>query len=395
MRMRHAIRQIAVAMMAAAVGMAAAAQAQQRPDPAGLTAAGDGPYVASGPSRGWLARSVSAELTPVETRVAPHGTITVAAVGDAPAFTVPLRPPVQGQAADVLPLDPATRLMVLADTHGEYEIVVEFLRRQGVIDADLRWAFGTGQMAVTGDMFDRGAHQLEILWLFYKLEAEAQAAGGALHVLLGNHDSMNLRGDLRYLHPRYPQTARILGAASYTDLFTPESVLGDWLRSRPAVLKLGDLLLLHGGISPQVLEAKLTVADINAGIRRSLDTPVARRDELDPVAALVAGTFGPQWFRGYFPEQARPDRPYMPRAEVERSLEAFGVSRILVGHTIVDQVSPLYGGRVIAVQVYPKWDDRTGRPILEAAMRDGGRWFGVNAQGERRMLAMGDPTTGD
>ena len=383
-------RIIGAAAIVAALGFAVAAEAQSRPDPASITAAGDGPYVTPGPSRGWLARGVSPELTPVEQRIAPRGAITVGAVGEVPAFTVLLRPPVQGQGADTLPLSPDARLMVLADTHGEYEIVVEFLRRQGVIDANLRWAFGDGQMVVTGDMFDRGAHQLEILWLFYKLEAEARAAGGALHVLLGNHDSMNLRGDLRYLHPRYPQTAAILGAASYTDLFAAESVLGDWLRSRPAVLKLGDMLLAHGGISPQVVDAGLTVADINAGIRRSLDTPVARKEELDPVAALVAGTFGPQWFRGYFPEQARPDRPYTPRADVERSLEFYGVSRILVGHTIVDQVSPLYGGRVIAVQVYPKWDDRTGRPILEAAMRDGGRWFGVNAQGERRMLIMGD-----
>jgi len=383
-------RIMAAATLAAALGLAAGAQAQQRPDPASVTAAGDGPYVTRTAPRGWLARTVSPELTPVEQRIAPRGEVTVGAVGDIPAFTVPLRPRVQGQAPDTLPLDPGARLMVLADTHGEYEIVVEFLRRQGVIDANLRWAFGDGQMAVTGDIFDRGAHQLEILWLFYKLEAEAQAAGGALHVLLGNHDTMNLRGDLRYLHPRYPQTAGILGATSYTDLFTPESVLGDWLRSRPAVLKLGDLLLLHGGISPQVLDEKLTVADLNAGVLRALETPVARKDELDPVAALVTGSFGPLWFRGYFPDQARPDRPYMPRADVERSLEFYGVRRILVGHTTVDSVSPLYGGWVIAVQVYPEWDERAGRPRLEGALREGGRWFGANAQGERRMLVMDD-----
>lgn len=388
--MKRLFRAIAAAALVAVVGLAVGAQAQQRPDAATVTAAGDGPYVLPAPTRGWLARRVSPELTAVQEAVGPRGTITVANVGDIPAFTVPLRPRVDGQAADVLPLDPATRLMVLADTHGEYEIVVEFLRRQGVIDAQLNWAFGDGQMVVTGDIFDRGARQLEILWLFYKLEAEAKAAGGALHVLLGNHDAMNLRADLRYLHPRYVQTAQILGADSYTDLFTAQSLLGDWLRSRPAVLKLGDLLMLHGGVSPQTVDAGMTVADLNAAVRRSLDTPVARRDELDPQAALAAGNFGPLWFRGYFPDQARTDRPYTPRTEVERSLEFHGVSRILVGHTVMPTVTPLYGGRVIAVQVYPSWDDRTGRPILEAALREGGRWFGVNAQGERRMLTLED-----
>lgn len=378
------VRSLTLAL--AVSSLAIAAQAQEPEQPAPVTAAGDGPYVTPGASRGWLARSVSPDLTPVEQHVARSGQITVAGVGAVPAFAVPLRPLTAAPAPDTLPLDPSTRLMVLADTHGEYEIVVEFLRRQGVIDADLNWAFGDGQMVVTGDIFDRGAHQLEILWLFYKLEAEARAAGGALHVLLGNHENIVLRNDLRYLHPRYVETARILGVETYPDLFAPETLLGDWLRSRPAVLKLGDLLLLHGGISPQVLDANLTVSDLNRLVRASLGTPVARRSELDPQTALAAGSFGPLWFRGYFPEQATLERPYMPTAEVQRSLTQFGVERILVGHTVMDQVTPLYDGRVIAVQVYPDRDDETGRPILEGALRDQARWFRVNAQGERLIL---------
>ena len=370
-------------------GLAGPAGAQERPDPATITAAGDGPYLVPGQSRDWRARSVSAELTPLEQRVSASGPITINAVGDIPAFVVPLRPRVGTQAPDTLTLDPATRLMVLADTHGEYEILVEFLKRQGVIDANLNWAFGDGQMVVTGDMFDRGPYQLEILWLFYKLEAEARAAGGALHVLLGNHENIVLRNDLRYLHPRYPEVARILGFSTYPDLFTAEALLGDWLRSRPAVLKLGDLLLLHGGISPQVMDRGLSIRDLNAAVLRSLDTPVARRTELDEDTALVAGRFGPLWFRGYFPQAAEPDRPYTPRAEVERSLAVYGVSRILVGHTVMEQVTPLYDGRVIAVQVYPHRDDRTGAPVLEGALRDQGRWFRVNAQGERFVLPLG------
>ncbi len=381
------IRPLLVALAVAGTAFATAAQEPEQPAP--VTAAGDGPYLLPGTSRDWRALSVSDDFNPHEHRVSRTGRITVRAVGDIPAFEVPLRARVQAPAPDELPLDPATRLLVLADTHGEYDIVVEFLRRQGVIDANLNWTFGGGQMVVTGDIFDRGAYQLEILWLLYKLEGEARAAGGALHVLLGNHENIVLRNDLRYLHPRYPQVARILGVESYPDLFTAETLLGGWLRSRPAVLKLGDLLLLHGGISPQVMDRGLSIRDLNAAVRRSLDTPVARRTELDEDTALVAGRFGPLWFRGYFPQTAEPDRPYMPGSEVERSLTAYGVSRILVGHTVMEQVTPLYDGRVIAVQVYPHRDDRTGAPVLEGALRDQGRWFRVNAQGERFVLPLG------
>ncbi|MBN8501909.1 MAG: metallophosphoesterase [Sphingomonadales bacterium] len=371
-----------------ALALAAPVAAQTPADRDAISAAGDGPYISPDARQGWLAQRVASDLSPVSERVPATGRITVNAVGDIPAFVVPLRPVGGAREADIQPLAPDTRLLVLADTHGEYDIVVEFLRRQGVIDADLNWTFGNGQMVVTGDMFDRGPHQLEILWLFYKLEAEAAAAGGHLHVLLGNHEAMVMRDDLRYLHPRYPEVARILGAERYSQLFTPETLLGDWLRSKLAVLKLGDMLFTHGGISPQVVDAGLSVSDINTGLIRALHMPVARRRELDEVTGLIAGSLGPTWFRGYFADSATVERPYMPISEVQRSLEFYGVSRILVGHTIMPQVTPLYDGKVIAVQVYPRRDARTGQPILEGALRDQGRWFRVNAQGERRLLVL-------
>ncbi len=96
----------------------------------------------------------------------------------------------------------------MADTHGEYAIAVELLKKQKVIDANLKWSFGKGRLAVLGDVFDRGPNQTEILWLLYSLEAQAKAAGGAVYVMLGNHESMALGGDERYLSPEVPQGAR-------------------------------------------------------------------------------------------------------------------------------------------------------------------------------------------
>ena len=365
----------AAAFQGAAAREPAAAPSEAAPTP--ISAAGDGPYVlANGPR--WSAKRVGTNLRPVAETVEPRGKVRIAPVGDVPAFTVKLRPPVGAPASATLALDPAARLLVLADTHGEYEILHAFLRKQGVIDAKMKWAFGKGQLVVTGDMFDRGAHQLEILWLFYKLEAEARRAGGALHILLGNHEAMVLRGDLRYLHPRYGEAARILGAADYSALFGGDSVLGEWLRSRPAVLKLGDLLLMHGGVSPSIVDADLGVDALNAGIRKALAEP-AQSKTLDAGTQLIAGSSGPMWYRGYFGKGAA----QTPAAEVNRSLAAFGVSRILVGHTPVDKVTALYGGKVIAVQVYPHRDETTGAPVLEGALRDKGRWYRVTADGLR------------
>jgi len=150
--------------------VSAAAQELQR-------AEGDGPYVSILPD-GWRADRVmeDGDVSRIDVGA---GVVTVSAVGSAPSFAVALRPPPQA-AASIEPLASGTPLLVLADTHGEYAILVDFLKAQGVIDEHLRWAFGNGHLAVAGDMLDRGAHQIEILWLLYKLEAEASAAGGRL-----------------------------------------------------------------------------------------------------------------------------------------------------------------------------------------------------------------------
>ena len=61
-------------------------------------------------------------------------------------------------------------------------------------------------------------------------------------------------------------------------------------------------------------------------------------------------------------------------ADIDRVREHFGVQTILVGHTKVPTITPLYDGRVIAVQVYPRLDS-FGNPLFEALLiRDGIRW---------------------
>jgi hypothetical protein len=162
----------------------------------------DGPYLTKAGDV-WTARWITGDDSSPqvhEERIGATGEVAIAAVGAHPAFKVKLRPPAKTAASEVR-LAPATPLFVLADTHGEFEIAVELLTRQKIIDSRLRWSFGKGHLAVLGDVFDRGPNHTEILWLLYELEAQAARAGGAVHVMLGIHESMALGGDERYLIP--------------------------------------------------------------------------------------------------------------------------------------------------------------------------------------------------
>ncbi|MBC8028431.1 MAG: metallophosphoesterase [Steroidobacteraceae bacterium] len=277
-----------------------------------------------------------------------------------PAFDVTLRAPAK-PAADAITVPVKSPLFVIADTHGEFAILAQMLQRHRVVDATLRWSYGRGHLVVLGDVFDRGPHHTEILWLLYKLEAEAAKAGGGVHLLLGNHETMVMMGDLRYLNRKYVDTARVLGV-NYHELFDARSVLGQWLRSRPTVLRINRQLFLHAGISRALVERKLTLADINGTIRQTLEGSLTEPER--ERANFLMTTEGPLWYRGFFVEQR--DFTTATSADVDLALEHFGVDRIFIGHTIVPTVTPLFDGRVIALNVYPK---REGESVSFEALR--------------------------
>lgn len=94
------------------------------------------------------------------------------------------------------------KLFLISDVEGEFEGFRNLLISNNVMDENYNWTFGKGHMVICGDLFDRGNEVPECLWLIYKLEQGAKTKGGYVHTLLGNHDIMNLSGDLRYVQPK-------------------------------------------------------------------------------------------------------------------------------------------------------------------------------------------------
>ncbi|MBO7640211.1 MAG: metallophosphatase, partial [Bacteroidales bacterium] len=110
------------------------------------------------------------------------------------------------------------KLFIMSDPHGRLDCVVSLLQGNGVIDKDLKWVYGRNHLAVIGDIFDRGEDVVQIFWLFYELQREAEEAGGCVSLFLGNHEPMVFSNDLRYTKPKYTILARELGM-EYRALF--------------------------------------------------------------------------------------------------------------------------------------------------------------------------------
>lgn len=240
------------------------------------------------------------------------------------------------------PAAAVARIAALSDVHGQYDLLVKLLRNNGIVGRDLRWHYGRGHLVIAGDVFDRGPKVNQALWLLYSLEQQARDAGGGVHYLIGNHEAMALGGDLRYVNPGYQRSAAALGEA-YPQLYAADSVLGQWLRTRQTIARVGDSLFVHGGISPDYVAADFDTERSNADYRASLGTPKAVWQNDPRLLPLYNGKTSPIWYRGYFTD------PALEQAQVDAIAGKLGVARIVVGHTTHHRIASYFDGHVIGV----------------------------------------------
>jgi len=238
------------------------------------------------------------------------------------------------------------KIAAVSDIHGQYDVFIDLLKKNSIIDQYSNWNFGTGHLVIAGDMFDRGAQVTEVLWFLYDLEMQASKKGGKLHVLLGNHDVMVLNGNLRAVHPKYLEISKIL-KQPFNSLFTEDTVLGDWLRTRPVLVKINNILFTHGGLHPDLAHKGLSIDQINSEFKKQLiasELP-EKRNELGNY--LHRGN-GPIYYRGYFQGKTATTQ------QIEDLLNYFDITNIVVGHTTHRNIETRYDGKVIVIDANMK-----------------------------------------
>lgn len=183
--------------------------------------------------------------------------------------------------------DDVDRVVAIADIHGAYDAFERILKRAELVDESLAWAGGDTHLVIVGDVLDRGPESRGALDLIRKLEGEAPAAGGRVHLVLGNHEIMNMTGDLRYVSAgeyaafadeepedvraaeleRYlgafdgdPDTGRAMfdaahppGFFAHRAAFSSTGEYGAWLLGKPVLLVVNDVAFVHGGLAGAVI----------------------------------------------------------------------------------------------------------------------------------------------
>jgi len=261
-------------------------------------------------------------------------------------------------------------ILAVSDIEGEFEAFRNLLIGNKVIDANYNWIFGKNHLVICGDLFDRGAHVTEYVWLLYKLEQDAAKNGGYVHVVLGNHDIMNMGGDFRYVNPKYLTDAKKLNK-EYKDLFGPNTEIGRWLKTKNIVEKVSRNLFLHAGISQPVNASQWPLTAINNFVRPWYDVDA---EKIPDSVYFFFGDNSPFWYRGYFVA------PLATQAQVDSTLSLFEVKKIVVGHTIINQVDGYFENKVYGIDV----NQHNGKH--EALLIQDGKYFRVDEQGTKTEL---------
>ncbi len=233
-------------------------------------------------------------------------------------------------------------LVAFSDIHGQYDLYLRLLQANGIIDKELNWSYGSGHMVIVGDVFDRGPKVTEVLWHIFGLEKQAQQAGGKVHFVLGNHEFMALNNDLRYIHEKYKNTEKLTNI-SYDQLYSANTVMGEWLRSKPVAIKINDMIFAHGGLSPTLVNNNISIEKIN----RTFTSQIIGRNKAeilsDEFLELMYRAKGPIWYRGYF----RDDN--FTEQSIDSVLNYYTANHAIVGHCSFDSVTTRFNHKIFGV----------------------------------------------
>jgi hypothetical protein len=214
------------------------------------------------------------------------------------------------------------RIVAVSDIHGAYDPMVATLQEAGVIDDSLAWNGAEPPLVITGDLLDRGAASRRVMDLIMRLEREAPGVGGQVHMLLGNHEVMNLNGDVRYVsdaeyaafsddesaqererwYQRYRRSQSAVadeqvvrsdfdvkappGFFGHRRAFRHDGYYGKWLLEKPLMIVINDTAFVHGGMSPYV--ALHGLAGVNGTLKADLLNFLLALSTLEDAGVLSA-----------------------------------------------------------------------------------------------------------
>jgi hypothetical protein len=252
-------------------------------------------------------------------------------------------------------LPPVRRIIVIGDLHGDWHMTIKSLKIGKVIDNNNNWIGGDTVIVQVGDQIDRcrfsgtscalpqstpddEASDLKILNYFTKLHDQAQKKGGAVYSIIGNHELMNVNGDMRYVsyenikdfnnYKKPDNTIIEDGMEARKWAFSPGNPIANFLGcTRQLSLIIGSNLFVHAGVLPKIAQ-KYGVEEMNQVMSLFLWDKL--NNQYDYKELLDSSDYSPLWNRVFGSKMQSTESCNHLMNPLK---EIYKVDRMFIGHT--------------------------------------------------------------
>jgi len=221
-------------------------------------------------------------------------------------------------------IDKVKRIIVIGDIHGDFKALIKILYHAKLIDKNLKWIAEESHLVLLGDILDRGGRstnfgdeqsEYRIFHLLLKLMKRSKRFNSGVHIILGNHEIMNVLGDFSYVSP--------LGMQDFNNnrlnMFKPGGVMANLLACNSnSVLKIGNWLFSHAGVLPSITKKYPNINEINELIRNFLLGNTRINEDNDIFNFFTHRKYGQT----------------VKCSNVQKALEMYDSKYQVVGHTI-------------------------------------------------------------
>lgn len=248
-------------------------------------------------------------------------------------------------------LPPVKRIIAIGDLHGDFRVLLKCLRLAKLIDDKRRWIGGNTVVIQLGDQVDSKCRsgnceqdevgdEIKIMMFLDELHKKAEEAGGAVYSLLGNHELMNVMGNLNYNSAE--NLVSFGGAQSRINKFAPNGEIANYLAcNRNSIMKIGDFIFVHGGLLPHKAK-QFSLEAINVIVR---DYLLGNRSQDDPeVSSLLSGKESPFWTRTF--SNTFSGHSQKSCSILNETIEYLKVRGMVVGHTIQNDINSACDGKI-------------------------------------------------
>jgi len=224
-------------------------------------------------------------------------------------------------------------MYVIGDVHGQLQKLTRLLSDAGLLGDAQRWAGGDANLLFIGDYVDRGPDGVGVIELVMRLQREAEAAGGTVHALLGNHDALILAA--RRFGGTYWVESRERNGGNHADLARLGDEHIEWITGQPAMLRVDDVLYAHADATFYTCYGD-TIKAVN-----------------EAFAKLLRGSDETAWDRllDDFAERHAFDGAN-GEASATRFLRQYGGEQLIHGHTPIQKMTGAPPGEVTRAHVY-------------------------------------------